>query len=71
MPVPRFEKDNNVIQQKNKNKEVNKFENSIIEISKKESSMQMKSWVQTMRCTTKNVIIIKLSPESNIESLNK
>ena len=49
---------------------VNKFENSIIEISKKESSMQMESWVQTIPCTTKNVITIKLSLEPNIESLN-
>ena len=54
----------------NNNKEVNKFENSIIEISKKESSMQMESWVQTIPCTTKNVITIKLSLEPNIESMN-
>ena len=32
--------------------------------------MQMESWVQTIPCTTKNVITIKLSLEPNIESLN-
>ena len=32
--------------------------------------MQMESWVQTITCTTKNVITIKLSLEPNIESLN-